>query len=348
MTSKAENGSTLTYNWNAENHLTRVLLNGNEVARFAYDALGRRVEKVTSGVIHSYVHEGDHVVEERSTGGAIGTIRYFHGPGTDDWLGRQNADASTTYFVADNAVGSIVAETNSAGQVTLARTLDAWGNLDTTSAPTGGPAFTGRWWEPDVELYDYRARWLDAEVGRFLSEDPIRFSGGANFYSYVNNNPINRLDSSGLKPCNPRMAAYIQSMCKVAKSASAAGCPCPCSILLVQSGYESGWGRFNDDPNKQRENNYFGLHGVGDAGSRPAAGDPKVTIPKYSGPESSFSDYCSRVKNKGITYKNDSQYVHDVTTGMVFAVGHQPQYIRNIMSTLQDCSKELATCCGGK
>jgi RHS repeat-associated protein len=44
----------------------------------------------------------------------------------------------------------------------------------------------------------YRARYYDAQSGRFLSEDPIRFRGGVDFYSYVNNNPINALDPSGL------------------------------------------------------------------------------------------------------------------------------------------------------
>ena len=44
----------------------------------------------------------------------------------------------------------------------------------------------------------YRARYYDAAAGRFLSEDPIRFVGGANFYSYVANNSVRRVDPSGL------------------------------------------------------------------------------------------------------------------------------------------------------
>lgn len=30
---------------------------------------------------------------------------------------------------------------------------------------------------------------MDAKVGRFVSEDPIGFAGGINFYSYVGNSP---------------------------------------------------------------------------------------------------------------------------------------------------------------
>lgn len=34
-------------------------------------------------------------------------------------------------------------------------------------------------------------------MGRFLSEDPVGLDGGIDFYSYVANNPVNRIDPSG-------------------------------------------------------------------------------------------------------------------------------------------------------
>ena len=50
--------------WNAEDQLTRVLLNSNEVARFAYDPNGRRVEKVAGGVTTSYTYGGENILRE--------------------------------------------------------------------------------------------------------------------------------------------------------------------------------------------------------------------------------------------------------------------------------------------
>jgi uncharacterized protein RhaS with RHS repeats len=51
---------------------------------------------------------------------------------------------------------------------------------------------------PETALYGYRLRQYDAGLGRFLQEDPMRFSGGTNFYSYVDGNPTGRLDPFGL------------------------------------------------------------------------------------------------------------------------------------------------------
>lgn len=47
-------------------------------------------------------------------------------------------------------------------------------------------------------LYFYRARYYNASPQRFISEDPARFSGGLNFYSYVRNSPSNYRDPFGL------------------------------------------------------------------------------------------------------------------------------------------------------
>jgi len=48
----------------------------------------------------------------------------------------------------------------------------------------------------------YRARYYDPKIGRFISEDPIGFEGGVNFFAYVHNNPANRTDPMGLDDGN--------------------------------------------------------------------------------------------------------------------------------------------------
>ncbi len=43
----------------------------------------------------------------------------------------------------------------------------------------------------------YRARYYNPITGRFLSEDPIGFAGGINFYTYTDDSPTNLIDPSG-------------------------------------------------------------------------------------------------------------------------------------------------------
>ena len=78
---------------------------------------------------------------------------------------------------------------------------ESFGNLtfsEGTPADSNSFRYTGREFDSETGLYYYRARYYDPEVGRFLSEDPIGFDGGINFYSYVGNNPINFFNPFGL------------------------------------------------------------------------------------------------------------------------------------------------------
>jgi hypothetical protein len=52
-------------------------------------------------------------------------------------------------------------------------------------------------------LPHYRARYYDPNVGRFLSEDPVRFGVAIDFYANVNNNAVNFNDALGLFGVKP-------------------------------------------------------------------------------------------------------------------------------------------------
>jgi RHS repeat-associated protein len=195
LATKTEGSDSWTYTWNAENQLTKVEKNSVEQARFSYDPLGRRVEKVAAGVTTSYTYDAESILREAR--GAV-TLRYVHGPRVDEPLAVDDGTA-LSYLQAD-ALGSIVGSTNGAGAVTVTRQYDTWGNQQ-IGASDPGYAFTGREWDPEAGLYYYRARYFDAKSGRFLSEDPLGLDAGVNFYAYVRNNPVSASDPFGLKDC---------------------------------------------------------------------------------------------------------------------------------------------------
>jgi len=64
--------------------------------------------------------------------------------------------------------------------------------------------YTGREMD-ETGLYYYRARYYSPEMGRFISEDPIRFAGGMNWYAYVENSPLNWVDPLGLDGLIPHI-----------------------------------------------------------------------------------------------------------------------------------------------
>ena len=195
LISKTLPGETWTYTWNALNQLTSASRNGALQASFQYDPLGRRVVKSTPAKVTTYTYDGADILRENVTVGGITTTSYYvHGPSIDEPLGKETGGVMT-YYHADG-LGSIVKETSEAGAVTSTLRYDAWGNIE--AGARDGFAFTGREWDPETGLYYYRARYYDPKAGRFISEDPIRFQGGPDFYSYTHDGPATFVDPSGL------------------------------------------------------------------------------------------------------------------------------------------------------
>ena len=64
--------------------------------------------------------------------------------------------------------------------------------------------FPGQYFDEETELYFNYHRYYDYKTGRYLREDPIGISAGANQYIYALNNPTNLIDPRGLESCKGR------------------------------------------------------------------------------------------------------------------------------------------------
>jgi RHS repeat-associated protein len=61
--------------------------------------------------------------------------------------------------------------------------------------------YTGRRLDFESGLYCFRNRYYSAQLGRFVSRDPIGYTGGgANLYEYVGGSPAGSVDPLGLQP----------------------------------------------------------------------------------------------------------------------------------------------------
>jgi len=87
-----------------------------------------------------------------------------------------------------------------AGSLVQTYAFDSFGKQTASSGSITNPfQYTGRESDTETGLYYYRARYYDTNTGRFLSEDPVSFSGGIDFYTYVENNPVELTDLFGLQ-----------------------------------------------------------------------------------------------------------------------------------------------------
>ena len=97
---------------------------------------------------------------------------YQNAPGIDNKLKMENSGVSQ-YFLADH-LGSTIGLTDSSGSLTDSTSYDSFGNA--ANSLSTRYQFTGREFDDTTGLYYYRARWYDAQIGRFISEDPIGFA----------------------------------------------------------------------------------------------------------------------------------------------------------------------------
>jgi len=203
------NGNTLTdasgksYMWDFENRMVQAAVPGSNggTVTFKYDPFGRRIEKSSWLGTTNYLYDGINVLETSDQNGNE-LARYADTLNVDEPL--SELVSGTTSFYAQDGLASVTSLTNGSGAAAGTYTYDSFGNL---TASTGTVRnyfqYTGREFDPETGTYEYRLRYYDPNVGRFISEDPIGVAGGLNTYSYVRNRVTVLSDPFGLCPAQP-------------------------------------------------------------------------------------------------------------------------------------------------
>ena len=197
LVTKVNSAGTTQYFWDYENRMTSVTLPGSGgTVSFKYDPFGRRIYKSSSSATSVYAYDGDNLIEETNSSGTA-VARYSQGLNIDEPLAMLRS-ATTSYYQADG-LGTITSLSSGAGALAQTYTFDSFGNQTASSGSLTNPfQYTARESDPETGLYYYRARYYDPTSGRFLSEDPKKFSGGLNFYTYAGNDSVGFRDPTGL------------------------------------------------------------------------------------------------------------------------------------------------------
>ncbi|MBI2390262.1 MAG: hypothetical protein HYV09_11795 [Deltaproteobacteria bacterium] len=171
---------------------------------YRYDALGRRVLREESGVSGSiaYVYEDGGLlpIAEYRGGTLVSRFVFASRPNVPDLV----LQGGKVYRIFADHLGSprVVVDT-ATGAVVQRTDYNEWGVVvGEYVAPGFAPVpfgFAGGLYDRTTKYVHFGAREYDPARGRWLTKEPMGFAGGAtNFYAYAGNDPVNRLDPTGL------------------------------------------------------------------------------------------------------------------------------------------------------
>ncbi len=221
------NDGRFSYTWNAENQLIQVLskddapLASKVKLDFAYDAWGRRIEKIVStnsgseyvaSYTNRFVYDGWNLSAIFDGGGICirtftwgsdlsGSLREAGGVGGLIAI-NDPAAVSNSSFYTFNANGDVVSLVAcDSGIVKAEYEYTPFGQLAKgigTLAKSNVFGFSSKFNDPETGFSYYGYRYYNSVIKRWLNRDLIEEKDGPNPYAFVSNNPLGGVDRNGL------------------------------------------------------------------------------------------------------------------------------------------------------
>jgi RHS repeat-associated protein len=228
-------GDYTVYEWDHRNRLTYMYTvedsSTSSFENFYYDAHNQLIYRYHDGdgiwqsrldaSRHAFVYDEGQIVLQFDYAATLGDIpaaglrhRYLWAEAVDQLLADEATyDGETLWAMTDhqNSVRDVVDDNGTLRKHTQ---YDSFGRVtdeeyfDTAGDPVSAAhaeaiaqlfGYTGRYLDKYTGLQNNLHRWYDANIGRWLSEDPIGFAAGdANLYRYVGNAATMYVDPAGL------------------------------------------------------------------------------------------------------------------------------------------------------
>jgi RHS repeat-associated protein len=200
--------------YDAENRLSKVCKDtsnngscdsGEEIAKFYYDADGRRVKSIIGDETTLFIGAHYELTNPETTGQIV--TKYYFAGAQRIAMRKYNVPSSmeVEYILGDH-LGSTSVTTDKQGEKVSEIRYTAWGQVRYSTSTSGSLptdyTFTGQYSDSYINLMWYGSRHYDPELGRFIQPDsivPLAAQGVQAWdrYAYVNNSPTNYTDPSG-------------------------------------------------------------------------------------------------------------------------------------------------------
>jgi RHS repeat-associated protein len=222
------------YTYDAEKRLISATTTGHS-AQFGYDGIGRCVKRTIDGATTVFTYDNwKPIVEWEFSAGTVRLVAWnLYGAGADEILVRNQPNTGGYLYYHLDAQGNVqflLSDTlhgleKNTYDVFGKPTIMGWNETVPRAVSQYGNRFlfTGREYLYTLELYDYRHRIYNPELGRFIQTDPLGLqiegekltalqtalyvgetapatfaSSELNLYRYCNNDPVNKTDPTGL------------------------------------------------------------------------------------------------------------------------------------------------------
>jgi len=194
------NGNTKHFAWNTLGQLIKVTLSDGQTVEMRYDALGRRIEKISPEGATRFAWENNLMVHEIRPDGE--ERHYIYQPGSYTplacYIKQENDDWRLHSFLNDQ-IGMPTRMTNDEGRVVWEAELSPYGEIIKTKVEETSQSISlpGQYRDDETGLCYNFFRYYLPKAGAYLSPDPIGLRGGDDVYAYVKD-PVCWSDPLGL------------------------------------------------------------------------------------------------------------------------------------------------------
>ncbi|MBH3361505.1 RHS domain-containing protein [Pseudomonas sp. URMO17WK12:I11] len=199
------------YRYDCQHRLSEVLLPNGQVAKYRYDAFGRRIEKDVAGAVTEFFWQGERLIGDWAPGRSRSYVyepMSFRPLVMVDGDGAENAHP---YYYQLDHLGTPQELTSAQGRICWSVRYQAYGNVARLDIEeVDNPLrFQGQYFDAETGLHYNRHRYYNPNTGRYLTADPIKLAGGLNSYRYATN-PRGWIDPLGLSGNCPKPDTCVQ------------------------------------------------------------------------------------------------------------------------------------------